>query len=54
MATWLCSGEHMESYEGFEIIDIRWNGCLVTMIIEVPAVFRKGLNPTLPIKTTAL
>ena len=49
--TWVWSGEHMESYGGFEIMDIRWNGWLIMMLIEVPAVFGTGQDPTLPIKT---
>ena len=52
--TWVCSGDHWESYEGFDIIDIQWNGWLVMMVIEVSAVFRRGLNPTLPITTVAV
>ena len=34
MATWVCSGEDMGSYKGYEIIDIRWNGWLVSMVID--------------------
>ena len=44
----------MESYEGFEIIDIRWNGSLIMTVMEVPAVFRRGLDPKLQIKTAAV
>ena len=43
----------MESYEGFEIIDIRWNAWFIMMVMEVPAVFGIGLDPKLLIKTAA-
>ena len=48
--TWVCSGELMERYEGFENLHIRWNGWLITMVMEVPALFRRGLDPILVIK----
>ena len=35
-------------------MDIRWNGCFIIMVMEVPAVFRKGLDPKLLIKTAAV
>ena len=44
----------MKSYEGFENIDIRWNGWFIMMNMEVPAVFGMGLNPKLLIKTAAV
>ena len=44
----------MESYEGFEIIDIRLNGCFCMMVMEVPVVFGTGVDPKLLIKTAAV
>ena len=41
----------MEKYEGFEKMEIRWNGSFIMMVIEVPAVFTRGLNPDLVIRT---
>ena len=39
ISTWVWSGEHMERYDGFEIIYIRWNGWSIIIVREVPAVF---------------
>ena len=45
VATCACSGEHMGSYKGFDIMDIRWKGWLAMTVIEVSAVFRRGTKP---------
>ena len=49
--TWVCSGERIGSYQGFENMEVRWNGWLILMVIKVPASFRRGLDPKLVIKT---
>ena len=42
------------SYEGFDLLDIRWNGWVVMTVIEVHAVFRRVLAPKLLLKTAAV
>ena len=54
ISTSVCSGKDMESYGGFEILDIRWNGWFITMLMEVPAVFRREQNHNLVLKTAAV
>ena len=44
----------MESYERFEIMEIRWNGSFIMMVMQVPAVCRRGLHPDLVIRTAAV
>ena len=54
LSTSVCSGKHMESYKRVEIMDIRWNGWFITMLMEVPAVFRMEQNHNLVLKTAAV
>ena len=54
ISTSVCSGKDMESYGGFEIMYIRWNGWFITMLTEVPAVFRREQNHNLVLKTAAV
>ena len=53
-ATWVWSGEHMKSYEGFEIVGIGWNGWLIIIVREVAVVFRREMNCTFAVKSAAV